>query len=285
MVLTSIFAIGSCLWGTNDGEAPGYRATYPNQVILAEQLSVLPRHTREGPCSYGDTTAFISTNLLSSSRSTADVVVGARRVRLGLGRKTAPHESLYGILGLNADYRDLEDWDWIGNIVLQPRLASRNIARASRYIGALNGRYAVSTATGLHAGLYMELGMRASIVHPLLGIDYTVGKWLLQAVYPMKAGISYQAFRSHLFSLMARPIYTALRLHKALHHRPGIGCYKATGLEFRWDYTPNRWNLWAAVGSTMPGLLTLGNKNNNHRHHIHLAAAPYFNVGVTCSIG
>ena len=285
LVCTSIIAACSHLLGINEEEAPGYRATYPNQVILAEQLSIPPRHTRKGPFSYGDATAFLTTNLFSSTSGSTDLVVGARRVRLGLGQKVAPHESLYGVLGLNADYRALDGWDWIGNIVLQPQIKSKNIARSSRYIAAMNGRYAASSATGLHVGFYAELGMRASIVHPLIGIDYTAGPWLLQAVYPIKAGISYRAFQSHIFSLMARPVYTAIRLHKALYNRPGIGCYKAMGLEFRWDWAPEkRWNFWAAVGSTLPGSLTLGDKNNNHRHTIHLKTAPYFNVGLTWSI-
>jgi hypothetical protein len=285
-LLISIITTCTQLKGDDAEEAPGYRATYPNQVIQAEQLSIPPTHTRKGPCSYGDTMAFLSTKIGSTPTCTTDLIVGARRVRLGLGDKTHPRESLYGVLGLNADYRGLEDWDWIGNFVVQPGRVSSNIARTTRYITALNGRFAASQSTGIHVGFYTELGMRASVVHPLFGIDYTIGSWLLQAVYPIKAGISYQGLRSHVFSLMVRPIYTALRLHKALHNRPGIGCYKATGTELRWDYLPtNRWNIWAAVGTTMCGSLTLGNKNNNHRHHIHLHSAPYFNIGFTYSIG
>ena len=285
-LIISIIATTTQLRGIDEDGEPGYRATYPNQVIQAEQLSIPPIHTKKGPCSYGDTTAFLSTNIRSTPNCTTDLIVGARRVRLGLGNKVRPRESLYGVLGLNADYTGLEDWDWVGNVVVQPGLVSSNIARTTRYIAALNGRFAASKAAGIHVGFYTELGMRASIVHPLFGFDYTVGPWLLQAVYPIKAGISYLGLRSHIFSLMARPIYTAVRLHKALHNRPGIGCYKATGTEFRWDYLPTkRWNIWAAVGTTMFGELTLGNKNNNHRHHIHLHSAPYFSIGFTYGIG
>lgn len=283
--LLSLIAASLQLQAVNEDDAPGYRATYPTQVVQAEQLTVVPAHTRKGPCSYGDTTAFVSTNIHTTAGGTTDAIIGARRVHLGLGKKTSPRGLLYGILGCNVDYRGLEEWDWIGNIVVQPRLSGSDIARGTRYIAALNGRFSATASTGLHVGLYSEVGMRASIIHPLLGIDYTVGTWQIQAVYPIKAGILYQGFRSHGFSVMVRPIYTALRLHKALHDRPGIGCYKATGLEFRWDYAPTRrWNLWASVGSTIFGTLTLGDKHNNHRHHIHLHRSPYFNIGVTCGI-
>ena len=283
--LVPLFAVGLQLRAISEDDAPGYRATYPTQVIQAEQLSIFPKHTRKGSCSYGDSSAFVSANMHESSSGTTDAIVGARRVHLGLGQKTAPRGVLYGILGCNVDYRGLKEWDWIGNAIIQPRLAGSNIARGTRYIIAINGRFSASAATGLHVGLYSEMGMRASIVHPLLGIDYTIGTWQIQAIYPIKAGLLYQGFRSHGFSLMVRPIYTALHLHKALHNRPGIGCYKATGLEFRWDYTPSRrWNLWAAVGSTITGTLTLGDSNNNHRHRIRLHRSPYFNVGVTCGI-
>ena len=284
-VLVSIIA-ATQLHGIDKDEEPGYRATYPNQVVQAEQLSVPPTHTRKGPCSYGDTMAFLSTKIGSTSSCSTDLIVGARRVRLGLGSKIRPRESLYGVLGLNTTYTGLDDWNWIGNVIAQPGLVSSNIARKTRYIASLNGRFAASQATGIHAGFYTELGMRASFIHPLIGLDYTVGPWLFQAVYPIKAGISYQGLRSHVFSLMARPITTAIRLHKALHNRPGIGCYKATGAELRWDYIPTkRWNIWAAVGTTVCGSLTLGDKNNNHRHHIHLHRAPYYNIGFTYGIG
>ena len=285
LVLISIIAMGVKLHGINEVDAPGYRATYPNQVLQAEQLSIPPTHTRKGPCSYGDTTAFLSTNLCTAPNSTTDAIIGARRVHLGLGQKTTPRGSMYGILGLNTDYRGLENWDWNGNLVVQPKLSTTNVARATRYIAALNGRFAASQSTGLHVGFYTELGMRASIVHPLLGIDYTLGSWLFQAVYPIKAGVSYRGLESHAFSLMVRPIYTALRLHKSLHNHPGIGCYHTTGVEFRWDYAPhNRWNIWASIGSTMFGFLSLGDKNNNHRHHIRLHRAPYATIGVTWSL-
>jgi hypothetical protein len=230
--------------------------------------------------------AFLSTKIGSTPTCVTDLIVGARRVRLGLGNKVRPRESLYGVLGLNTVYTGLDEWNWIGNLVAQPGLVTSNIARKTRYIASLNGRFTASQSTGVHVGFYAELGMRASFIHPLVGLDYTVGPWLLQAVYPIKAGISYQGLRSHVFSLMARPIYTAVRLHKALHNRPGIGCYKATGAEFRWDYIPTkRWNIWAAIGTTICGSLTLGDKNNNHRHHIHLHRAPYFNIGFTYGIG
>lgn len=281
-----LIATSTYVRGGDEEEAPGYRATYPNQVVQVDQLSIPPAHTRKGRCSYADTLTFISTRVSSTTTCFTDLIVGARRVRLGLENKVQPRESLYGVLGLNTEYRGIEDWSWIGNAVVQPRLVSSNIARSTRYTVALNGRYAVSKATGLHVGLYTELGMRTSLLHPLLGIDYSVGPWLFQAIYPIKAGISYQGFRSQVFSLMVRPVYTAIRLHKALHNRPGIGCYKATGAEFRWDFfLTNRWNFWAAVGSTVCGTLTLGDKNNNHRHHIHLHKSPYFNIGLNFSIG
>lgn len=285
-LIISIISTSLQLRGSDEEEAPGYRATYPNQAVQAEQLSIPPAHTRKGRCSYGDTTAFLSAKLSASPTLATDLIVGARRVRLGLEHKIQPRESLYGILGLNAEYHGLEDWSWIGNAVVQPRLIHSNIARSTRYILAFNGRYAATKAAGIHVGFYTELGMRASLIHPLLGLDYTAGPWLFQAVYPIKAGISYQGFQSHALSLMVRPIYTALRLHKSLHNRPGIGCYKATGAEFRWDYLPTpRWNFWVAVGSTVCGSLTLGDKHNNHRHHIRLHRSPYLNVGINFGLG
>ena len=266
-----------------DGEdTPGFRASYLPKTLEADQMTVGSSKTRKGSCSYGDTNAVASISLPGNKHMENDLLLGVRRVHLGLSSKIRSKDTLYGVLGINSHYTGTDRWDWQGNFVIQPDMVRSNIARKTRYIAALNGRFAASSRTGIHVGFYSELGMRASFVHPLIGVDYTRGPWLIQAIFPIKAGISYQGYEDHVLSLMARPFKTAVRVHKGLHDRPAIAQYVNTGGEFRWDYLPTkRWNFWAALGRTFGGTLFIGDKHNNHRHHIHLHQSPYFNIGVT----
>ena len=282
LFLLTLCSMTALAYADDEIEAPGYRAAYPNQVIEADQMSISPAKSRKGHFSYGETNASVNATFLTKGALQNSVIAGLRNIHLGLGSKIRPKNTLYGVIGVNSTYTGIEDWNWMGNLVIQPDLKFENMTRSIRYIASLHGRYQVHPSTGLHAGFYAELGMRSSIVRPLLGVDYTWGAWLLQAVFPIKYGVTYQGFTKHAFSLMVRPIYTAVHIHKALHDRPGIACYKNTGAEFRWDYLLTaRLNFWVALGSTLGGNLTIGDKNNNHRHHIHLHRAPYFYLGGT----
>ena len=280
-----LLCASTTLFAANEEEAPGYRTSYQPQILEVNQLSILPSKTRKGSFAYGETNALINTALPTKSNVENSILAGFRRVHLSLGSKIQQKSTLYGVIGINSQYTGEEQWNWLSSLIAQPDLVTSNIARKTRYIAALHGRYAATEQTGLHVGFYSEMGMRASFIHPLLGIDYTRGPWLFQIVYPIKAGISYQGIAKHVFSLMIRPFNTAVRVHKGLHDRPAVAHYTGSGGEFRWDFLPaTRWNVWASVGQTIGGSLTIGDKNNNHRHDIHLHQAPYFNVGVTFSI-
>lgn len=269
-------------YAEDEVEAPGYRATYPTQVIELDQFSVLPSKTRKGPFAYGETNALVNSNIYSGKNIENSILAGLRRIHLALGTKIQPKDTLYGVIGIDSKYSGIQDWLWDGSFVLQPDIRSSNLARKTRYIGALHGRYEFLPSTGLHAGLYLEIGMRSSLIRPIVGVDYTRGPWLFQAVFPIKYGVTYQGLQKHRFSIMVEPLYTAVRIHKGINDRPAIARYQATGGELRWDFLPtSRWNIWASLGHTLWGNLTVGDKNNNHRHHIHLHKAPYLNIGVT----
>ena len=283
--LLFICCSAASLFPEDEVEAPGYRATYPSKVIQADHLSISPAKSRKGHFSYMDTNATINASFFTKGSLENNIIAGVRRIHVGLRSKIHPKNTLYGVLGLDSKYTGIENWNWQGTLVVQPDVCSTNFARKTRYIACLHGRYAVNPGAGIHVGFYTELGMRSSFVRPLVGIDYTMKQWLLQAVFPIKYGVTYQGFKTNLFSVMVRPFFTSLRVHKGLYDRPAIAKYQGFGAEFRWDYLPTpRWNFWATIGSTLCGNLLIGNKNNNHRHHIHLHKAPYFNVGVTFGI-
>jgi hypothetical protein len=269
----------------DEEESPGYRAAYVPQAIELDQLSIAPSKTRKGHFSYGETNGTVNGGFFRTGNVENTLLAGFRRIHLGLSSKIRPKDTWYGVLGITSRYRDAQRWDWQSAFVVQPDLVASNLARKTRYVIALHGRFEATQQIGLHVGLYSELGMRASFVHPLIGADYTAGSWLFQAVYPIKAGISYQGFARHAFSIMVRPFNTAVRTHKGLHDRPAIAHFAGTGGEFRWDYAPAAlWNIWIALGRTLQGSLSIGDKHNNHRHHIHLHGAPYGNIGLTITL-
>jgi hypothetical protein len=270
------------VFSDNEEESSGYRATYPDQGVEVNQLSIAPAHSRKGHFSYGETNANVSKMFFSNKSIENNIVAGLRNVHIGLGSKIQPKNTLYGVLGIQSTYTGVEDWSWTGNFVIQPNLKNMNLARTTRYIASLHGRYEVIHSTGLHVGFYAEIGIRAPLVRPLLGIDYTIGPWLLQAIFPIKYGLTYKGISNHMFSLMARPFYTAVHVKKGLHDTPATARYKGTGGELRWDYLPTlHWNFWLSLGYTLAGNLSIGDKNNNHRHHVYPNNAPYFNIGVT----
>jgi hypothetical protein len=284
-LLVLMSCITAIAFSSDAEEAPGYRATYPDQVIEIDQLSICPAHCRKGHFSYGETNANIDTLAYSKGSVENSVIAGLRNVHISLGSKIKPQDTLYGVIGVQSTYTGVEAWKWIANGIIEPNLKSTNLIRKTRYIASLDGRYEAAPSTGIHVGMYAEIGLRSSIVHPLIGIDYTLGPWLIQGVYPIKYGITYQGLEKHRFSLMVRPFYTAVHVQKGLHDRSATVRYKGTGAELRWDYLPaQRWNWWLSVGYTVEGNLTIGDSNNNHRHHINLHNAPYFNIGVTFGI-
>ncbi len=281
----ALFIVGSVsasAFSIDELEAPGYRASYPDQVIEANQISIAPARSRKGHFSYGETNASVNATVYSNENTTQSILAGFRRIHQSLGSKIASKNTLYGVVGVNSEYTGVEEWLWSGGLVIQPDMRFSHCTRSIRYIPSLHGRYQVAPTAGLHVGMYAELGMRSSIVRPLIGVDYTWKKWLFQAIFPIKYGISFQGVTNHVFSFMVRPFYTAVFVRRGLTHRPAITCYKGTGAELRWDYFPtSRWNLWLAVGSTLQGSLTIGDTNNNHRHHVRLHRAPYWTLGIT----
>lgn len=282
LILFSLCGAATFAFGADEVEAPGYRATYPMQGVEIDHLSISGAKSRKGHYVYSETNANINTPIYGTPTLQTTVLAGVRNIHQRLGSKIRPENTLYGVIGLHSEYSGVEEWAWSGGLDLQPDLRFAHLRRSVRYIPVLHGRYQFAPSTGLHVGFYAELGMRASFVRPVIGIDYTYNAWLLQAVFPIKYGITYQGISKHLFSCMIRPFYTAVHTKKGLDNRPAITRYEGTGAEFRWDFLPTpRWNLWLSVGSTLCGNLTVGDKNNNHRHHIHLHQAPYWNIGVT----
>lgn len=279
-LLLGIMSISSIGVADEPTDLPGYRAAYLLQTIDVEHLSISPAKSRYGHFSYGDSTATVNTVINSTNSKEVGVIAGVRRVHMRLGSSINPHNVSYGVLGLNAKYSAMERWVWVSALVAQPELSS-GAFHSARYIGALNGRYMMNDKAGIHVGAYAEVGMRASNVFPVFGLDYSSGNWTWQGVYPLKAGVSYNGIEKHRLSCFIRPFYTAVRVNKGIHYHSSVARYQGQGAELRWDWLPrSRWNLWASIGRTINGNVTVGDTHNHHRHHVHLHQAPYFQVGL-----
>lgn len=264
---------------------PGYRAAYLEQKLNVDYLSTCPKKSDHGKFSFGDTNATVSKVVSKYANGDVSIIGGLRSVHMEMGSHIHSHSTLYGVLGGSVEYTGMSRWNWTGGLAIQPDIKRFDLARNTRYIGAIQGRFEHTKTIGIHAGLYVEAGMRALAVRPLIGADYTSGSWLYQAVYPIKAGASYIGLPHHIFSFMIRPFYTAVKVHKGFYHHPAVAKYEGSGAEVRWDLTPNPlWNFWLSVGHTIGSSLEVGNRNFHHKKDIHIKQAPYLQIGFNIAL-
>jgi hypothetical protein len=284
-ITLTLLACTSLLQAVGEESVPGYRASYPENAVGVSALCILPKTTRKGHFSFSDTNVLCNPRLWKDQEVETCLLAGVRDVRMSLRDHLQKKNTPYAVLGLNTTYLGVPRWTWIGGVSMQSAMRHFSFGSNTRYIATAVGRYALASNIGLTAGFYTELGFRASIVQPVVGFDYTRGKWTLEAVYPVKGGIVYSGFNRQLISAIVRPFYTALRNEKGLGHRPAISTFNGTGLELRYDFLPKRsFDLWMAIGRTFASTLTVGDRHNNHRHHINLHSAPYVNIGVMIAL-
>ncbi len=273
------------LWCESAEDQPGYRTEHPLQVVDVNHLYMSPSRTRLGNFTFNDTNATLNTRIGSWSSGEAGIITGVRNIELGLGHKIHSCDTPYAVLGAQGVYRGVDRWLWLGNLTFQSDVRHADFFRWSRYIASLNGRYSFTEKTGFYVGFYSEIGMRATIVHPIVGADYTQGNWVYQAIYPIKAGVSYQGLKSNLISFMIRPFYTGLRVDRGPYKNKSVAVYRGTGAEVRWDWQRTALcDIWATIGHTINGELSVGDKCNHHRHDIHLKQVPYLQLGITIGL-
>lgn len=264
---------------------PGYRATYLEQKLDIDYLSTCPKKSDHGKFSFGDSNATLSKVASTYANGDVSIIGGLRRIHMELSTHIRSHDTLYGVCGASVDYTGMSRWNWTGGLTVQPDITRFDLARNTRYVGAIQGRFEHTKTIGLHAGIYVETGMRATAVRPLIGADYTSGSWVYQAVYPIKAGVSYTGLPHHIFSCMIRPFYAAVKVHKGFYHHPAVAKYEGSGAEVRWDLTPNPlWNFWFSVGHTLDSSLKVGNGNFHHKKDMHINQAPYLQVGFNIAL-
>jgi hypothetical protein len=266
-------------------DLPGYRATYLEQTLDLDYLSTSPAKSHHGTFSFSDAHAVLYKTISQNSFGDVSVLGGLRRVHMKLGSKIRPQNTLYGVIGSTIEYSKMDRWNWDAGFSIQPDVNSFDLVNSTRYIGAIHGRYAYTDSIGVHAGIYAELGMRATSVNPIIGADYKTGPWLYQAIFPQKAGISYTGFSHHIFSFMVRPFFTAVKVHKGNYHHPAVALYNGNGAEFRYDLTPNpMWNFWISLGHTFGSSLTIGNRNFHRQKDMHINQAPYMQIGLNIAL-
>ena len=273
------------LWSEDEASLPGYRATYPEQVVDLDYLSVTPQKGSGKHVSFSDTNAILNKKLIINNRGNVAALVGIRRLGFGNKSHVRPQNTNYAVLGTSFEYTSMNRWNWSGILSLQPDIHWFDLLRTTRYIASIHGRYQKSKDLGVHVGAYLETGMRITILQPIIGVDYTYGQWIYQAVFPIKGGVSYTGFNHHILSLMARSMYVGAKSHSAFSHKPVTLQYRSTGIEFRWDLLPSQcWKSWISLGQTITGTLRKGNKNFHHTRLTTLHPSPYCQIGITVAI-
>jgi len=285
LVIFALCSLSTLLFSVETNRLPGYRATYFMHTIDADQLYIGPAKTRKGSCSFGDTKLATVFGPIESKNYSANLIAGVRNMYVHLSDKIKPSNTQYAILGAAGLYKGSNRWLWTANFTVQPELTQPSLKRHTRYVGLVEGIFSWTEQTSAHVGAYTELGMRTTKLKPLLGLSHTTENWKYQAVYPIKAGITYKGFTKGLLSLMARPFSATVKTDKALSHRPATVRYRATGIELRYDYLiTTKCDIYLGVGSTLSSKLFIGDARNNHRHSLRIEKTPYAFLGVTAAI-
>ena len=251
--MCALIVTTSLLQAVGEDNVPGYRATYPENAIGMSTLTIVPKTNRLGRFAFADTNLLCNPTIYKNQEVKTCLLAGVRNVQMKLSNHLKSKSTNYGVLGLNATYDGVPDWSWVGGLTLQSAVTHFNLLTNTRYIGALVGRYAIKPNLGISVGAYAELGFRANIVDPLIGMDYTRHDWTLDVAYPIKAGLTYKGYAKQLFGVIVRPLYTAMRKNRGLGKSPAIATFQGNGLEFRYDFQPQPgFDFWCTLGKVHP---------------------------------
>lgn len=201
-------------------------------------------------------------------------------------------QNIYNTLNTSIAFISMswDRWRWVINPGVTVDAATLNYSKSAVYYGLLWGRYAYSSFTGLHIGVFGWGGIKNHYVLPVVGIDWTNGQnWRVNMIFPLDASIEYQ-INPQWTTLVAvdafgGPYRFPRRIHKGNgDFKNGIFEVYSAGAEVAVDYRPNALvKTELGVGYNWGGWILIKDKNNHHGKYYHFNAAPYIqgNIAVT----
>jgi len=168
------------------------------------------------------------------------------------------------------------DWLWQAQISMNCDTRHWNFSEYTNYDLFLWGRYEFCNDVNFHAGFYAQTGMKIDHIYPVLGFDWKINEqWKLNLVYPFNMSLVYTYTDTLSAALAVRLFNVRYRVGKHEPLREGLFQYRNAGLEFVVNYDNKKYSANVHAGYTWGGQFVISDKNNKHKRHFNLDAAPY----------
>lgn len=172
----------------------------------------------------------------------------------------------------------LKDWVWQGQIAINGDIEHYDFGRYTNYDLLLWGKYEWSCNFNLHAGFFMETGMRIDRIYPIIGFDWKFADdWMLNAVFPTNISLEYTYDCNWTAALAMRFFDVRHRVGEDEPLPRALVAYRNSGTELSVTYLWDPYleaNLHA--GWTLGGKLRISDKLNHHPKHFKLDSSGYF---------
>jgi hypothetical protein len=189
---------------------------------------------------------------------------------------------------LSAFTKRVCDWKWTAQVSFNfDNLEYWDFNHYMNYDVFLWGRYTYCQNLGLHAGLYVQTGMKVDRVYPIVGVDWKINdSWMINAIFPMNVSVIYTINCEWNIALAGRFFDQIHRVKKDEPVPMAVWHYQASAVELAANYMPYKW-LTANVhaGSTVGGTLKITNSHyeSHPRARLKLDPAPYVGAQLTAT--
>lgn len=188
------------------------------------------------------------------------------------------HRKVYNTLTLEGSFftHRLCDWYWVANVSMNIDADKWNLSDYLTWNMLLWGRYDVCQNWGVHAGLYVETGMKLDRVLPILGFDWTYCNWKINAVYPMNVSIEYKVDNKWTVSAAGRFFSNRQRAGRSGDYEKAVWRYTNTGIELAVINT-SFCGLTANLhgGYAFGGRLKVADRHTHHSHRLRFDGSAY----------
>lgn len=172
----------------------------------------------------------------------------------------------------------LEDWRWI--LRADYNLDLEHFGHPTTY-GLFSlliwGKYQLHRKWSYHVGAMGSVGLEASPVYPIIGIDFSPNKkWVFEAVFPITYSIQYKLNKNWKFSIKGRPLKERFRVGSQEPQPRSVFNYSSIGTEFNIQYEQFLWlDVQVYAGYNFGGNFYIKNQFGRKALYTEVGGAPY----------
>jgi hypothetical protein len=242
-----------------------------------------------------DSLSFTDSNVLAnykqelSEKNGLEYGIGYNNVHFGWDKHPKLEEkNIHNLLLSFGGYtKERENWRWNGKVYLQMNTEHLSLSRYTLFRGFLHGVYDWKKDIRLHTGLEGVTGMRYTRIWPVIGFDWKYSpKIHFNVILPSNISAIY-SFTDRFSAVAAVRFFLSrqrLGNHEHHHLKRALIAYRNTGLELGLNYQiAEKLLANVHVGEAFGGRLRVSRRNDSHRHHYKLNAAPYLGAALQVS--